>query len=156
MVAHRIEGGTGGASAGNLADVTARKALVVEPPGAGLVAGGSGTDGSATAAGAASAIAPAVAAVAAKFGYCTGFRVDGLGATGASVITVTLTGLKVGTLSFPFSVPAGAGVAVVPLVVTFPQPLPTNAVNTAVTLNVPSFGAGNTSSIGQIYGYTAA
>lgn len=105
--------------------------------------------------GAASAITPTIAAVAGKTGFVNGFSVDGLGATAASVIEVTLAGLVGGTRRYKLSIPAGATTAISRLVVEFVRPIPTTAVNTAIVLTVPSFGAGNTSAVAEIHGFTA-
>ena len=85
--------------------------------------------------------------------YLTGFQVTGAGATAASVILVTVTGLSVGTLTYVMAIPAGANVAVAPLIVNFSPALPASAANTAVTVNVPSFGAGNTNASAVAVGY---
>ena len=103
--------------------------------------------------GAAAAIAPALAAVAGKTNYVTGFEVTGGGATAASLVTATLTGLAAGTFSYVIAVPAGATLGVAPLVVEFNPPLPASAVNTAITLNLPSLGAGNTAASAVIHGF---
>jgi hypothetical protein len=107
----------------------------------------------ASATGAAGAITATLAGVAAKTTYITGFQVTGAGATGASVITVTVTGTISGTLSFNIAIPAGAAVGVTPLIVSFPVPVPASAVNTAIVVNVPSFGAGNTNSAVAAQGF---
>jgi len=112
------------------------------------------TEVGAVATGAASAIAPALAAVAGKTNYLTGFSVDGLGATAASVIEVTVTGLLGGTKRYKLSIPAGATLGLTSrLQVEFARAIPASAVNTAITLNVPSFGAGNTSSVAELHGF---
>ena len=85
--------------------------------------------------------------------YLSGFQVTGAGATGASVILVTVTGLSVGTLTYALAIPAGVSVAVTPLVVNFMPPLPASASNTAIVVNVPSFGAGNTNAAVCAVGY---
>lgn len=86
--------------------------------------------------------------------YVTGFEVTGDGATAGSIIAVTLTGIVGGTATYYITVPAGAGTAIVPLTDTFlPYGLPASAVNTPITLNVPSFGAGNTNAAAIIRGY---
>lgn len=108
--------------------------------------------GSAT--GAAGAIAPAIAAVSGKLNVLKGFIVTGAGATGASNITVTVTGLAIGTISFNIAVPAGTTTAITPLVVYFEDGLVASATNTAITLNVPSFGAGNLASAAVLWGYS--
>lgn len=100
---------------------------------------------SASATGAASAITATLAAAAGKWTYITGFEVTGAGATAPSVVAVTVTGLLGGTRNYYISIPAGAAVGVQPLVVFFDPPLPASAVNTAIVVNVASFGAGNTS-----------
>jgi hypothetical protein len=45
------------------------------------------------------------------FAYLTGFEVTGAGATGASVIAVTVTGLAGGTMTYNIAIPAGATTA---------------------------------------------
>ena len=104
--------------------------------------------------GAAAQITPTIAAVAGRTGFCTGFSVDGLGATAASVIEVTLAGLVGGTKRYKLSIPAGATTAISRLVVEFSRPIPATAVNTAIVLTVPSFGAGNTSVVAEVHGFT--
>jgi len=104
-------------------------------------------------AGAASVITPTLAAVAGQLTWIAGFSVDGLGATAGSVIEVTLAGPSV-TRRYKLTVPAGAGVAIAPPVrVEFARPIPAAAVNTPIVLTVPSFGAGNTSSVAEVHGF---
>lgn len=97
----------------------------------------------ATAATAASANNVTLAGAAGKTTYISGFTVTGGGATAASNISITITGLT-NTLNFVLVIPAGATVSVQPLIVEFARPIPASAVNTAIVVNVPSFGAGNT------------
>jgi len=104
--------------------------------------------------GAAGAITATIAAVANKVGYLSGFQVTGAGATAASVITVTVTGLAGGTMSYNMAIPAGAAVGVPALIVNFPTPVPASAPNTAIVVNVPSFGAGNTNAAVAAQGFT--
>ena len=66
--------------------------------------------------------------------------------------TVTVTGLAIGTLSFKLAIPAGATVGVTALNVRFGEGLSASAVNTAITLNVPSFGVGNTDAAAALWG----
>jgi hypothetical protein len=117
------------------------------------------TQGSATSGGAA-AIAPVLPAVAGKTCYVTGFDLSGMGPTTAVSIAVTITGLlgTVGTLTY--TVPLAAG-ATAPahgfpgtFSIRFPDPLPASALNTAITLNVPSYGTGNLQNSATIYGFT--
>lgn len=93
-----------------------------------------------------------LAGISAKRTYITGFYVDGLGATSGSIIAVTITGLA-NTLTFKLSIPAGATLALAPLRVNFPRPIAASADNTAIVVNVPSFGTGNTESIAGAYGF---
>lgn len=127
------------------------------------VAGGTAipvnTDGEAVtelqdaATGAAAGIAATLAAAANERTYIVGFHVDGLGATAASVIEVTITGLTV-TMRYKLSIPAGAAVALAArLCVEFTRPIPASADNTAIVVNVPSFGAGNTSAVVAAHGF---
>lgn len=105
--------------------------------------------GNVAAAAANSTLTPA----ATKTAYITGFDVTGAGATAGSVILVTVTGVLGGTLTFPLTIPAGAGVGITPLQVRFPYPIPATAVNTPIVVNVPSFGAGNTNAASVAYGF---
>lgn len=97
--------------------------------------------------------AATIPAVAAKTNYITGFQITAGGATAAAVVSVTVTGLLGGTATFTFGVPAGAGVPATPLVITFPNPLPASAVNTAIVVTCPALGAGNTNATVTAQGY---
>lgn len=114
-----------------------------------------GTDVTASVTGAASAITATLPAAAGKTTYITGFEVTGGGATAASVVAVTVTGTVTGTLSYRIAVPAGATAGITPLVVEFTRPIPASAANTAITVNVPSLGAGNTDAAAAAHGYQA-
>lgn len=85
--------------------------------------------------------------------YVSGFRISGLGATGASSIQPQLTGVLGGSQNYNMDIPAGVAVGVTPLVITFNPPMPAVAVNTPIVINVPSFGAGNTQAHAEIWGY---
>jgi len=106
-----------------------------------------------TASGAAQANNATLAATAGKTNYVEGFILTGGGATGASIIDVTLTGLAGGTMTFHVPIPAGATTSITPLYVFFPRPRAATGINTAITLNVPSFGTGNTKAAAVLYGY---
>jgi hypothetical protein len=93
-----------------------------------------------------------LAAAAGKRTYITGFSITGGGATAASVIAITITGLT-NTLNYRVAVPAGATVGITPLVVSFKRPIPASADNTAIVVNVPSFGAGNTNAAAAASGF---
>lgn len=122
----------------------------VDPPG---ITNSNQTPISGSSTGAAQANNSTLSGTSGKTTYITGFAVTGGGATGASNITVTLTGTITGTLNFTMTIPAGATAPVTPLVVTFPVPLAASAANTAITLNVPSFGAGNTHASSSAWGF---
>lgn len=120
-----------------------------------LVLSPTGTTGlqvDASATGAAAALAPALPAVAGKTNYLTGFEITGGGATAAAAINATITGLAA-VLNYGIEVPLGAGLAIAPIVVEFNQPRPASAVATAITLNVPSFGAGNLIASAALHGF---
>lgn len=90
--------------------------------------------------------------VSGKTTYLAGFAVTGLGATGAGSITITTTGLT-NNLNFVLPIPSGATTGVTPLVVTFNPPLPASAQNTAISINIPSYVAGNTTASASAWGY---
>lgn len=136
---------TAGTVIGLLKGLISRSRLNGYPPAATpVIAGATGVAG---------AIAATLAAVSAKTNYLAGFEITGSGATAASVITVTVTGLLGGTRSYKITVPAGVTAAVAPLIVAFDPPLPGSAVNTAIAVNVPSFGAGNTDAAVVAHGF---
>lgn len=116
------------------------------PNGATSVTGASGNV-------AAAAANAQLGAVAAKSTYLTGFEVTGAGATAGSVILVTVTGVITGTLTYNLVIPAGATTSITPLIVEFSLPIISSAVNTAIAVNVPSFGAGNTNAATVVHGY---
>lgn len=94
-----------------------------------------------------------LAAAAGKTNYLNGFRVDGLGATAASTVSLTVTGLLGGTQKFLVSVPAGATVRITPLDLRLPRPLRASAANVAIVVSMPSFGVGNTQAILAAHGH---
>jgi uncharacterized membrane protein len=85
--------------------------------------------------------------------YITGFELTGAGATAASNITGTITGLAGGTMSYVVSIPAGVTVGIEPLVVEFSMPLAASGPNTAIVVSFPSFGTGNTNAVVNAHGY---
>jgi hypothetical protein len=102
------------------------------------------------------AAATATASLAAAPGfmnYICGFLITGGGATGASIIQPTITGLNGGTMTMSMGIIAGVTLNQPPLnVFLFPCQTAT-ALNTAITLSVPSFGAGNTNATASVWGY---
>lgn len=102
---------------------------------------------------AAAAATATLAAVAAKTNYLSGFQFSYAGATAASVVTGTVTGLLGGTMSFTITVPAGATLSGPNYVASFNPPLPASAANVAIVVSVPSLGAGNTNATVSAQGY---
>jgi hypothetical protein len=91
-----------------------------------------------------------------KTQFLEGFDITGGGATAASVIDVTVTGLNGGTLHYELPILAGvAGPmnAQGGFSVRFPQPLPATGPNVAIAVNIPSFGGGNTNAAAVAYGF---
>lgn len=84
--------------------------------------------------------------------YITGFAVTGAGATAASIVTVTVTGVKGGTQTYNLVIPAGATTSITPLIVNFPFPLAASAYGTNIVVSVPSFGTGNTNAAVVAFG----
>jgi Tfp pilus assembly major pilin PilA len=101
---------------------------------------------------AASAVAT-LAAVAGKTTYISGFTITGAGATAASVVVATLTGVVTGTMSYVIAVPAGAAVGITPLIIKYTSPIPASAPNTAIVVTLPSLGAGNTNAAVTAHGF---
>jgi hypothetical protein len=97
--------------------------------------------------------AASLAATAGKTNFVCEISIDGLGATAIGNVLATLAGLAGGnTLTYQYSMPAGATVPSVPVVRTFNPCKSASAVNTAITLTVPG-AAGNTSTNINIGGY---
>jgi hypothetical protein len=102
------------------------------------------------------AAATATATLAAAGGfmnYICGFAITGGGATAASTINATLTGLNGGTMTFPMDIVAGVTLSQPTLNIMFFPCQTATALNVAITLSVPSFGAGNTNAAANIWGY---
>lgn len=85
--------------------------------------------------------------------WISGFEFTSAGATGASVVTCTLTGTISGTMSYTIAVTAGATLGNTPLVVEFTNPVPASGVGVALTASCPSLGAGNTNATMNIHGF---
>lgn len=97
--------------------------------------------------------AATLAAVSGKTNYLSGFTITASGATAASVVTATVTGLKGGTVAYTVAVPAGVTASVQPLVVSFYPALPASAANTAIVVTLPALGSGNTNATVSATGY---
>jgi hypothetical protein len=91
--------------------------------------------------------------VAGQTTFITGFEITGLGATGALVVQATVTGVDATLPTYDITVPAGVGVAITPLIVQFARPIPATALNTAIAVSMPTFGAGNTAARIHAHGF---
>lgn len=100
----------------------------------------------------ASAVAT-LAAAAGKRTYITGFEITAGGATAAALVAATLAGIAGGTATYIYGAPAGVAVQAAPLQVSFSQPIPSSAVNTALVLTLPALGAGNTNAAVVAHGF---
>jgi hypothetical protein len=80
-------------------------------------------------------------------------QITSAGATAASVVSPTITGLKGGTMTMTLAVSAGATITNQPLLLQFVPCAPASAVNTAIVVTVPALGAGNTNSTVSAEGY---
>jgi hypothetical protein len=98
----------------------------------------------ATATGAATGISTSLNPSAGRTSYLSGVQVTGLGATTGSIVTLGIAGLQGGTLTFYITVPTGATVPIVPLILGFNPALPANGPNTNIFTSLASFGTGNT------------
>lgn len=93
-------------------------------------------------------------ATALKTQYLTGFSITGGGATSASLVLCTITGPIGGTMTYVLGIPAGATTAISPFSRSFVlMPIVASAVNTAITVSCPTFGAGNTNASVNVEGY---
>jgi hypothetical protein len=110
-----------------------------------------------SAAGGAQSNAATLTGASGKYTYLEGFDITGAGATGATVVEVTTTGL---TNNLKFEVPVAAGVNA-PFIgglgvyqVRFPTPIQSSATNSNIVVTLPSFGSGNTNASITVYGFT--
>lgn len=79
-----------------------------------------------------------------QFTYISGFTITGSGATAGNNIVATINGVAGAPLNYVVAVPTGVTTGMLPIMITFGIPLQSTAVNTAITVTVPSFGTGNT------------
>lgn len=85
--------------------------------------------------------------------YINGFEVTGSGATTGLPVTVTITGILGGTLSYTYTFVAGVLLPNTQLNIQFTQPLPASAVNTAIVVSCPASGAGGTNNAVVAHGF---
>lgn len=94
-----------------------------------------------------------LAGTSAKTTYITGFEVTGSGATLGLPVTVTVTGLISGTMSYTYSAIAGALLENTPLAISFVPAIPASATNTSIVVTCPALGSGNTNNVSNAHGY---
>lgn len=85
--------------------------------------------------------------------YITGFQITGGGATASALVSPTVAGLLGGTATYTYGVVAGATAANPTLQVTFSPAIPASALNTAIVVTAPAFGAGSTNATVTAQGY---
>lgn len=91
-------------------------------------------------------------AVAGRANRVAGILISATGATAASDVVATVSGLAGGTMEIPIAVPASATGQVGPISVNFTQPLVASGVNTAIVITLPALGAGNLHAAVSIWG----
>jgi len=117
------------------------------PVGATALGGSSGNVAAATAA------ATLTAAATGKTAYFSAFKFTSSGATAASIVICTVTGLAIGTQSYVLASVIGAVLGNQPLIVSFIPPQPASAINTNIVASCPSLGVGNTNAAMNAEGY---
>jgi len=85
--------------------------------------------------------------------YITGFDVYGAGSTTALPVTVTVSGIKGGSLVYNYVFEAGVLVRNTPLEIRFKKPIPASAVDTDIVVTCLAGGAGNTHNTVNAYGF---
>lgn len=88
--------------------------------------------------------------------YLSGFDITGLGATAGSTIQITVTGTSsANTPTYNLVIPAGATTSIgfFPPIRYGEKGMPAAGQNSSVTVNVPSFGAGNTNASVVAFGF---
>jgi hypothetical protein len=85
--------------------------------------------------------------------FISGFEITASGATAASCVNATLTGVVSGSLTYTFCAPAGVTAEAPPLIVNFNPPIPAASVNTAIVVTLPSLGAGNANAAVVTHGF---
>jgi len=89
-------------------------------------------------------------AIQGRWCFITGFQISGSGAVTAGIITVTVEGFNA-INTFYVDIPIVSNT--VDYIVTYPTPQSAAAISTPITLNVPSFGTGNTRAAANMQGF---
>lgn len=93
--------------------------------------------------------------IAGRTTYLTGFDFTGGGATAGSTVSLVVGSVAGGAPTFVITVPAGVTTAIPPLIVRWNTPISAVTTNSAITVSVPSLGAGNVGSCITAYGFLA-
>lgn len=88
-----------------------------------------------------------------KMNYLSGFDVTSSGATAASVVSLTITGLLGGTRTYTYTAVAGVTLSNPALILYFDPPLQASGPNVAIVVSMPSLGAGNTNTCVNAEGF---
>ena len=97
---------------------------------------------------------PSLPAAAGKTTYLTGVHISGLSATTLTGVAATVGNTLGGDVRIYVDVPAVASKgAINPVEIVFNPPLPATAVNTAISGNLPAFGAGSAAQTMTLIGF---
>jgi len=88
-----------------------------------------------------------------KMTFLEGFDITGAGATAASVVVASITGIAGGPLYFDVGVGSGTTTANTPLSIRFPEPLPATGPGVPIVINLPSLGTGSPMAALTGYGF---
>lgn len=108
-----------------------------------------------TTVGAAAALSASLASTASQTTYLQGYAISGGGATAAATLTATISGLTGTNMAVGYFVTTGTTIGSSPVIVNFTRAIPASGTNISVTINLPSLGAGNSSTVLSIFGYRA-
>lgn len=138
-----VAGGTIAVSAVTGTVTTAATSLL--PGGATSITGvGSGSN---------AVITGTLAGVGGKTTYIVGFEITGAGAIVGLPVTVTVTGILGGTLSYTYAAIAGVLLGNGPLIVDYGMGLPSAALGGNIVVSCPALGLGNTANTVVVRGY---
>lgn len=101
----------------------------------------------------ANAVATLAAGGASKTTYITGFQCTASGSTIGLAVNLTVAGVVTGTMTYTFVFTAGVLTEAPILNVSYPNPIPASALNTAITVTLPAGGTGNTNAACNAQGY---
>ena len=111
------------------------------------------TDVTVNATGGNGATAVTIPALVGQTAYLSSFEVYSGGATAATISSITIVGLKGGTLTIPIALPAGVALAAPYTWVAYDIAIPASGPNVAIVLNIPAAGGGRTICAGTLRGF---